>query len=204
MFYQTYTARASRRQRAMPSPHHPSPATEWCRLLLIAANGVRRTPYHALSTGVTEQFFVFLSLVTLTFDLWRWHSNSSERGTKHVFPVNLAQICSAVPGIFEAQTKWQTKSQTALKGTFTCVRWRTENKIDFEHKHAHRQVAEWWKSVKWASENLRYVIITQESKTEQNVPLAPPTESVNTNFNSPLETSVWHNHLFSRPREGIY
>jgi len=24
--------------------------------------------------------------------LWPWPSNSSERGTKHVFPVNLAQI----------------------------------------------------------------------------------------------------------------
>jgi len=31
-----------------------------------------------------------LSLVTLTFDLWPWRSNSSERGTKHVFTVNLA------------------------------------------------------------------------------------------------------------------
>jgi len=24
------------------------------------------------------------------FDIWPWHSNSSERGTKHAFPVNLA------------------------------------------------------------------------------------------------------------------
>ena len=50
-----------------------------------------------------------LSLVTLTFYLWPWHSNSSERGTKqeHVFPVNLAQIRSAVPeiGLFDLQTK---------------------------------------------------------------------------------------------------
>ena len=38
-------------------------------------------------------------------DLWPW--NSSERGTKHVSPVNLAQIRSAIPEIFDAQTnKW--------------------------------------------------------------------------------------------------
>jgi len=46
---------------------------------------------------------------TLTFDLWHWHSNSTERGTKHVFPVNLAQIRSAVPKIFHIKTK---KSRT--------------------------------------------------------------------------------------------
>ena len=47
----------------------------------------------------------FLSLVTLTFDLWPWPSKSSKRGTRHVFPVNLAQIRSAVPEIFCTQTK---------------------------------------------------------------------------------------------------
>ena len=51
-----------------------------------------------------------LSLVTLTFDLWPWHSNSSERGTKHVFCVNLAQIRWAVPEIFCTQTKKVTDS----------------------------------------------------------------------------------------------
>jgi len=44
---------------------------------------------------------VLLSLVTLTFD-------SSERGSKHVFRVNLAQIRSAIPGIFHTLTKTQT------------------------------------------------------------------------------------------------
>jgi len=34
-----------------------------------------------------------------------WPSNSSEWGTKHVFRVNLQQICSAVPKIFHTQTK---------------------------------------------------------------------------------------------------
>jgi len=43
--------------------------------------------------------------VTLILDLWPWLSNSSERGTRHVFFVNLAQIRSAVPEIFHTQTK---------------------------------------------------------------------------------------------------
>jgi len=44
------------------------------------------------------------------------NSNSSERGTKHVFRVNLAQTRSAVPETFHTQTK---KSQTALKQNLT-------------------------------------------------------------------------------------
>ena len=43
-------------------------ATQWYRLPLCAAYGVRRMPYYALSMGMTQQFFVFLSSVTLTFD----------------------------------------------------------------------------------------------------------------------------------------
>jgi len=35
---------------------------------------------------------------------------SSERATKHVFPVNLAQICSAVLEVFHTQTKKVTDS----------------------------------------------------------------------------------------------
>jgi len=48
---------------------------------------------------------VFLSLVTLTFDLWHWPWNLSERWIKHVFRVNLVQIRSAVSDIFHTQTK---------------------------------------------------------------------------------------------------
>ena len=44
----------------------------------------------------------------LDFDFRPWPSNSSERGTKHVFRVNFAQIRSAVPEIFHTQTKTQT------------------------------------------------------------------------------------------------
>ena len=45
----------------------------------------------------------FLSLVTLTFD-YDFQTRSSE-GPKHVFRVNLVQICSAVPEIFHTQTR---------------------------------------------------------------------------------------------------
>ena len=67
--------------------------------------------------GMTQQFFVLF--VPGDRDLWPWHSNSSERGTKHVFTVNLTQIRSSIPEIFEWQQKTKnnnkTKSQTALK-----------------------------------------------------------------------------------------
>jgi len=69
--------------------------------------------YHSVAAvGWWECIACFLSLMTLSFDLWPWHSNSSEWGTKHVFPVNLAQIRLAVPEIFDAKTK---KSETAIK-----------------------------------------------------------------------------------------
>jgi len=38
-------------------------------------------------------------------DLWPWPSNSSERGTKHMFRANLVQIHSAVLEVFHTQTK---------------------------------------------------------------------------------------------------
>jgi len=59
--------------------------------------------------GVHSAFFVPTDV-----DLSPWHSNSSKRGNKHVFAVNLAQIRLAVPEIFHAQTK-KNKKVTALK-----------------------------------------------------------------------------------------
>ena len=55
-----------------------------------------------------------LSLLTLTFYRWLWPLNSSERGTKHVFRVNMAQIRSAVPDILHTLTKntdWRRQKQ---------------------------------------------------------------------------------------------
>jgi len=55
-------------------------------------------------------------------DLWPWHSNSSERATKHVFLVNLAQIRSAVPEIFHTQTKKSHRQIQNLTQFDHCVR----------------------------------------------------------------------------------
>jgi len=92
MFYQTQTAR---------SPPKSPPGSDGmehvrCLPVVMAANSA------------------FLSLVTLTFDLWHWHSISTERGTKHVFPVNLAQIRSAVPDIFDSETNKKHKCVSRL------------------------------------------------------------------------------------------
>jgi len=46
-------------------------------------------------------------------------SNSSERGTKHVFRVNLAQIRSVVPEIFRTQTMTGPKTEPSA---VDCVR----------------------------------------------------------------------------------
>ena len=53
--------------------------------------------FHSVHTAGV--LWVHSALVPGDLDLWLWHSNSSERKTKHVFRVNLAQICSLVPAI---------------------------------------------------------------------------------------------------------
>jgi len=45
-------------------------------------------------------------------DLWPWHSNSSERGTKHVFRVNLRKFVQRFPRYFiHKQTKTKSHRQ---------------------------------------------------------------------------------------------
>jgi len=88
-------------------------ATEWSRLLLNdVVCSERVTMCHAAEwtdrcrgaeggcDGSAQHIFVPGDL-----DLSPWYSNSSQRGTKHVFHVNLTQICSAVPERFDSQTK---------------------------------------------------------------------------------------------------
>jgi len=58
--------------------------------------------------------------VTLTFDLDI--QNLSERGTKHVFPVNLVQIHSALLEIFDSQTKKQSHNAKTEPYAIHCVR----------------------------------------------------------------------------------
>jgi len=74
---------------------------------------------------------VILSVVTLIFDLWPEHSTSSERGIKHVFPVNLAQIRSAVPEIFHTQAKEVTDSakNRTLRSSLRVVNWTLSSKL---------------------------------------------------------------------------
>jgi len=71
-----FSHQRSRRQRALPSPPHPSVTTQWYHLLLLSAYGLWRTPYYALSMGMTQQFFFFFCPwwpwpLTLIFELWR-------------------------------------------------------------------------------------------------------------------------------------
>jgi len=57
MFYQIYTAHKPP-SACPPVTRSPLATTEWSRLLLVFCS-VRRTPYHALSMKMTQQFFVF-------------------------------------------------------------------------------------------------------------------------------------------------
>jgi len=93
----------NRTQAAFIVTCHSPAATQWCRLLLRAAYGLQRTPHLTMHCqwGSLSSFSFFVSG---DLDLWPWHSNSSERGSKHVFQVNLAQIRLAVPEIFHSYT----------------------------------------------------------------------------------------------------
>jgi len=82
--------------------------TEWSQLLLC---DIIYIPFcHCRGwVGAHRGFFVPGDL-----DLWPWHSNLYQRGTKHFFPTNLVQIHSAIPQIFDSQRK-KNKKATALK-----------------------------------------------------------------------------------------
>jgi len=67
---------------------------EWSYLLLHDVICSQHVPFRHCQAvmGVHSAIFVPCDL-----NLWPWYSNSSVRGRKHVFPVNLAQIHSVVP-----------------------------------------------------------------------------------------------------------
>jgi len=51
---------------------------------------------------------------------WPWHSNLSNRGTKHIFPVKLAQIHLAIPrDIWFTNKRKQKKQKTSNYQTYT-------------------------------------------------------------------------------------
>jgi len=109
-----HTPHASRHQRALRHLVTPSPPADGMVSSAARQRHLQRTAY------ATPYDTLSLERKTLFGDLylWPWHSNSSQRGTKHVFPVNLAQIRSTITDIFVEQTK---KSQTALKQNLICV-----------------------------------------------------------------------------------
>ena len=82
IFYQTQTTLSHTVHSHHPRQQQNGPIC-CCRCYL------QRLCYSAFSMG--------RKFVPGDLDLWPWPSNSSKRGTKHVFPMNLAQICSAVP-----------------------------------------------------------------------------------------------------------
>ena len=86
------------------------------RPLLLHAAFSERIPF-VRSRGVSAALSAFLSLMTLTFNLWPWHSNSFERGINRVFAVNLAQIPLAVPEIFEWLTNKEKTKKTSQKSS---------------------------------------------------------------------------------------
>jgi len=79
----------------------------------METRGQRYFTKHKPHTGCRKgQKCRFLSLVTLTFDLWAWPSNLSERGTKHVFRVNLAQIRTRdISYTNKKNTDWRCQKQ---------------------------------------------------------------------------------------------
>jgi len=82
MFDQTYTARKRQAAVAVHSRHPVTPRLRrngpvCCWLASFAAYG---TPSTMHCQWGWRNSFLFLSPVTLTFDLSPWHSNSSERG----------------------------------------------------------------------------------------------------------------------------
>jgi len=86
----------------------PSPQQQRMVLSAAAWRKMQRARYNALLLG--------RKFVPGDLDLWP----SSERGTKHVFHVNLAQIRSVVPKIFDSQTKKNKKVTDSAKNRTLC------------------------------------------------------------------------------------
>jgi len=100
--------------RTSPQNHPPR---QWrngavcCWYMLFAASAYHS--YAAGSDGSAKR--VFRPWWPLTFDV---DIHTSQRVTKQVFPVTLAESRSGVPEIFEWQTKKRTKSHSTKNRTF--------------------------------------------------------------------------------------
>jgi len=95
---------------------------QWYRLLLLAAYGLATAHalYYALSMGMSQQFFVFLSLMTLTFELERDFSTMylSAKFDRPTFSRSEVIVRT------NKQTNTLTNKQTLLK-TSTSLRYAT-------------------------------------------------------------------------------
>jgi len=100
---QTKIMKSHRRAKTEPylrvvKSHRQCQNRTFCSSLRVVTRGWGCFTKHKQHAGRRKgQKCHFLFLVTLTFDLWPWHSNSSHRWTKHMFCVNLVQIRSVVP-----------------------------------------------------------------------------------------------------------
>jgi len=111
MFCQTYTARKALECQGQRS-RSPLHAADGTILLHSRGDGSAKTRFYPCDLDLGPLTFVPRAF---TFGLWPWHSNSSEPGTtKHVIPVNLAQIRSAVPEIFDFQTEKNEKLELKM------------------------------------------------------------------------------------------
>jgi len=72
------------------------------------------SPYHALSLGMTQHFFVFLSLVTLIFDLHiRTRARFLYSAPNRQVSLSYVESFGSYPA--NKQTNWQTNKHTPLK-----------------------------------------------------------------------------------------
>ena len=102
-FYQTQTTRRppKRAEKCRFYPWWPwllmfDPDLQTCPSKESNVFHLNLSQIHSSVPEISAENPVFLSVVTGDIDLWPWPSNSSEQGTKHVFPVYLVQFCSVV------------------------------------------------------------------------------------------------------------
>jgi len=87
----------------------PSPPGGHTMVSSVAAGSVTAHTLLCISHGDDSAVFrFFLSLVTLTFDLWPWHSNSGENCLQCTWPPSFIVLRLIVRKALCAQTHWQT------------------------------------------------------------------------------------------------
>jgi len=114
MFYQTYTTRKASKFRSPCTPVTPGSDR------MVPSAAAHHLKHTARVTVHCQWEWRSSFPVFVPDDLWPWHSNSSERGIKRIFPVNLAQIRSAVPEIFHIQTNKKVTDSAKNRTLLAC------------------------------------------------------------------------------------